>query len=565
MLGITLEYFENWPYLAWAIGAATTFYLVTAFATSHLHPDKRAHLSLWLQGDYESTWSAQFCAMFDRIFGENHLRPRCILLSAIASVLAVFALWLLFDRILGLISLRADTGLSLTQALLLGAAINVIPDYVSLYETRWLLKQFERIRNPLGQLAVLILDALVTGLIIFAGIKAYLWLTGSPQISVVEMMALFSIYAIFFYSTFLTSIWAWAYCLSSWLSRLSARLRGWLDVTEAPGRTLALLGAVFVLIGSLAVKPALTMTEDGRIAFDDFLCETFPASACAHVARLTADEEQKLLYLGKACDGGITYECLRAGSDLIDLKPEEALRLLSKSCETGDGRGCVNLGVMYEQGLGVEVNEERAVSLFEKGCATNAERGCTNLGVMTQKGRGTAQNYARAISLFEEGCVRNDPMGCRRLGITFEQGIGVPQDHSRALDSYRRGCDLGGAEACTDLGLMHQNANGTPQNYATAKGLFQVGCDRGDMGGCTFLGIVYLNALGVDQDGERARDLFEKACAGQDASGCFLLGWSYEKADGDDQDIQRATQLYRQACQMKSKSACRRLETLSAE
>jgi hypothetical protein len=111
--------------------------------------------------------------MFDGIFGEAHFRPRCILLSALASVLAVLALWFLFDRILG-ISLRAETDLSLTQALLLGAAINIIPDYISLYETRWLLKQFERIRNPIGQLAVLIVDAAVTGLIIFAGIKTYL-------------------------------------------------------------------------------------------------------------------------------------------------------------------------------------------------------------------------------------------------------------------------------------------------------------------------------------------------------------------------------------------------------
>ncbi|CAN0312320.1 unnamed protein product, partial [Chrysoparadoxa australica] len=183
-------------------------------------PDKKAALSLWLEGSYQSTWATQFCTMFDRIFGDQHWRLRCVSLSALASVLAVLALWLLFDRILGLISLRADTGLSLWQALLLGAAINIIPDYISLYETRWLLKQFERIRNPIGQFLVLIADAVVTGLIIFLGIKAYLWITGTPQISVVEMMALISIYAVFFYSTFLTSIWAWAYCLSSWLSRL---------------------------------------------------------------------------------------------------------------------------------------------------------------------------------------------------------------------------------------------------------------------------------------------------------------------------------------------------------
>lgn len=193
------------PFLGWAFGAATVFYTVTRFSISHLNPDKRAHLSLWLQGDYESTWSHQFCAMFDSIFGENHFGLRCMLLSAIASVCAVFALWLLFDQILGLISLRADTGLSLTQALLLGALINIIPDYLSLAETRLLLKLFDRVRNPIGQAFVLLFDAVITGLIIYLGITVYLMITGQSQISLVEMVAFFSFYAIFFYSTFLTS------------------------------------------------------------------------------------------------------------------------------------------------------------------------------------------------------------------------------------------------------------------------------------------------------------------------------------------------------------------------
>lgn len=117
---------------------------------------------------------------------------------AAASLMAVLGLWALFDPVLGVLSVRADAGLALTQALILGAAIKIIPDYLSLYETRRLLKTFEKGRHPLKQLAVLALDAVVTGAIIFIGIRIYLWASGQPALSLVEMAALFSFYAVFF-------------------------------------------------------------------------------------------------------------------------------------------------------------------------------------------------------------------------------------------------------------------------------------------------------------------------------------------------------------------------------
>jgi hypothetical protein len=421
-----MEYFENlladWPYLTWALVAATTFYVVTAFAVSHLHSDKKANLALWLQGDHESTWPAQFGAMFDSIFGENHLRLRCFILSSLASVAAVFALWLLFDHVLGLISLRADTNLSLGEALLLGAAINIIPDYISLYETRWLLKQFERIRNPFGQLLVLIVDAIITGFIIYLGVMVYLWVTGEEPVSLVEMIALFSLYAVFFYSTFLTSIWAWAYCLSSWVSKLSARLRGWLDVKHAPGKSLALIGAVIVLAGSLAVKPVLTLDKEGRTAADDLLCDLFPASACMHVARLTKDEKKQLVLLGNACLGGVTEECLSVGQKIYQVDPEEAVKLWGKSCGVGEAKGCTNLGVIYKNAHGTKQDYSRAIALLQQGCDGGEAGGCTNLGVMYENADGIPQDYSRSAELYEQGCEGGDATGCAYLADLYERG-----------------------------------------------------------------------------------------------------------------------------------------------
>ena len=326
---------NNLPYLAWAVGISVVFYKATDFATSHLHKDRKAALSLWLEGSYQSTWSTHFCNVFDRLFGENHFAPRCLALSAVVSILAVLAIWVVLDPILGLISLRAESRMTLTQALLLGAAINVVPDYLSLYETRWLLKIFERVRHPLLQFGVLLLDALVTGAIIYFAVKLYVFVTATEPVSAIEMIALFSIYAVFFYSTFVTSVWAWGFCLSSWFVRLSASLRGWLDFDEAPGRALALLSAGVVLIGAVALRPLLVIDERGLTRFDAGLCALFPATACMHAARLTADEQQKLDFLGKACLGGITEECLATGLAIYQIKPAEAKSLWERACREG--------------------------------------------------------------------------------------------------------------------------------------------------------------------------------------------------------------------------------------
>ena len=550
--------FSQWPYLVWAFSAAAGFYAVTRFAVSHLNPDRKAHLSLWLQGDYDSTWAREFGAMFDRIFGERHLRLRCFALSAAASLLAVLGLWALFDPVLGVLSVRADAGLALTQALLLGAAINIIPDYLSLYETRWLLKTFEKVRHPLKQLAVLALDAVVTGAIIFIGIRIYLWASGQPALSLVEMAALFSFYAVFFYSTFLTSVWAWAYCLSSWIARGSRRLKlpEWLDIHNAPGAALALVGAALVFAGALVAKPALTMDEDGRVAFDGLLCDVFPADACTHVARLTKDEEQQLQYLAQACLGGVDEECMGTAFNLHQVKPEQAARLWAKACAGGDAIGCYNLGQMYRQAIGVEQDEARAASLYRQACDGGDADGCANLGFMYANARGVERDDARAVSLYRQGCDGGNAGGCTRLGFMYGNARGVERDDARAVSLYRQGCDGGEADGCTNLGVMYANALGVEQDYDRAVSLYRQGCDGGDTDGCTSLGFMYAQALGVERHYARARSYYYQGCDGGSAGGCYNLGVMHHVGDGVEADLDRARLFYQRACDLGEDQGC---------
>lgn len=180
-------------YAGFAFAMASAFYTaVVWFGKNHLSQEAKENLTLWLWGEYESTWSHHFCNLFDAVFGERHLSFKCFLRSSIASVLTVLLLYVVFAEILGVMGGRAFGQLSVWQALILGAAINVVPDYLSLYETRWLLKRFERVKSVLGQVAVLLADAAFTGAIILISINAFQLIKGEGPLSAVEMLAVFS-------------------------------------------------------------------------------------------------------------------------------------------------------------------------------------------------------------------------------------------------------------------------------------------------------------------------------------------------------------------------------------
>ena len=131
-------------YRAVAFVFASAFYAANQwFAKHHLSQESKDTLTLWLWGEYESTWSHHVCNLFDAVFGSQHLSLRCFFRSSLASVLAVLLLDVLFAEILGVMGDRALGDLALWQAIVFGSAINVIPDYISLFETRWLLRRFE--------------------------------------------------------------------------------------------------------------------------------------------------------------------------------------------------------------------------------------------------------------------------------------------------------------------------------------------------------------------------------------------------------------------------------------
>ncbi|MDW4499915.1 tetratricopeptide repeat protein [Sulfitobacter sp. D35] len=507
-----LSYLEaNW---GWAAGLAASIMGLTALA-GLLNRQRKDEVALWLMGAHtEAGWAKSFTTLFDAVFGRHHLSLRCFLRSAAASLVAVVVIWLLMGSA-ETIGLRLQADLTLGTVLILGLAINVAADYASLLETRHLLAHMPR--RWLAQAGVLILDLLFSAAIIWLAIFAYIRspLHQGEIESFAEILGIFSIFSVFFYSTFLTSVWTWAYVASTWLMRAAKRLRlaDWLDVEHRPILILSNLVGLVTFLGALAFSGPMTRDEEGLTAAERTLCSVFKGRVCLDVATLTPLEQAQLDFITLACEGGVTKECLERGLEIYEVDGESAARLWQAGCYGGDPSSCGRLGFLYQYGLGVTADTDRAANLFEISCDEADPIGCTNLGYLYERGEGRDQDTGLAAELYRQGCDGGNMVACTNLGRFYHYGLGLEADPSRAAALYRQGCDGGLPRGCNSLGILYDEGFGVAQDQTVAAELYRQACDADHATGCSNLGLLHMLGFGVERDESEARRNFEKACA----------------------------------------------------
>ena len=270
---------------AWAATTAGIWFLFEKAETA-LSIETREKVAGWvrereLQSGIGSI-SGNFTVLFDRVFGERHLSWRCFFRSSLASLVFVLCVYL------GAASFTLDNSIERSPEYLpkVGdvrhilwyiAFFNLIPDYLSLLETRWAITWA---RSSGRFLWVIVADAVLTGLISAAFIIGVVLTPPLIEVAVTPvttgdlttrlfggelsgwLRGLFVDFgtdprepgfAIFFYSAFFTSIWLWLYAASVLLSRLLLRMNDGLgfmlrvtDVERQPFRSMGFVGVVIV-------------------------------------------------------------------------------------------------------------------------------------------------------------------------------------------------------------------------------------------------------------------------------------------------------------------------------
>ena len=246
----------------------------------------RVAISTWLRNidiaEALGNWPAQFAHVFDAVFGERHLSWRCFYRSSIASLCSVAIVALIWAAIrpneFDAFAKPAPTFLApLLVFVLIAVFSNVIPDYLSLLESRYVIRWMTTNRSVLQILFFLVVDFVATFIIFWIGmlisIGGYslifgidpMWALKTAFLNVFKQLPVWASLSvgkegrvtvgIFLYSTFFTSAWVWLYVVSSMVVKVVSYLgigikvlKKVLDVEEKPIRSLGFVAMFLVTI-----------------------------------------------------------------------------------------------------------------------------------------------------------------------------------------------------------------------------------------------------------------------------------------------------------------------------
>jgi TPR repeat protein len=190
----------------------------------------------------------------------------------------------------------------------------------------------------------------------------------------------------------------------------------------------------------------------------------------------------------------------------------------------GNPAAMVNLGWLYQNGLGVSQDYRQARTWYEKAAATGQPMGMNNLGWLYQNGWGVPRDYGKARDWYLKAAATGNALAMDNLGYLCESGLGGAQDYAEARAWYEKGARAGNGYALNHLGALYHDGCGVAQDYAKAFQLYESAAGTGNAWAMTNLGWLYQYGRGVTQDYVQARAWYEKAAAAGNGPAKTIFG-----------------------------------------
>ena len=128
--------------------------------------------------------------------------------------------------------------------------------------------------------------------------------------------------------------------------------------------------------------------------------------------------------------------------------------LYRRAAEHGNARGQYNLGVCYNDGIGVEQDDNEAIKWYRLSAEKGYSRAQHNLGICYYKGVGVEQDYLEAVKWLRKAAEQNLPESYAALGACYYFGEGVDANKEEAAKWLKKAADLGLADAQDVLKML---------------------------------------------------------------------------------------------------------------
>lgn len=169
-----------------------------------------------------------------------------------------------------------------------------------------------------------------------------------------------------------------------------------------------------------------------------------------------------------------------ARSLFADGKYAEALAGYKTLAEKGVVEAQFQLGVMYENGLGVEKSLSEAATWYERASQANHTGAIKNLAAMYFDGRGVSKDQKKAAELYRAAMIEGDTAAKTVLAFMYENGYGVPTDLNMAATLLHEAANTGYAGAQAGLGVMYWRGNGVKRDWVEAYAWWLLASEGGD-------------------------------------------------------------------------------------
>lgn len=214
----------------------------------------------------------------------------------------------------------------------------------------------------------------------------------------------------------------------------------------------------------------------------------------------------------------------------------QAIKLLQAESQNGNMLAVFDLGRMYADGLGVEIDTDKAQEYYKQ--ALDGFLFLENkkpwkyleyrIGKMVAQGLGAEQDYELAAEWFQKSANEKYKFAEYSLGGLYYRGQGVEQSYEKAFELYLRSAKQGFPYADFEVAKM------------------------------------FRDAIGTEKDEQQSNHHFEKAYVGfaslekqsHDDKILYRLGWMRQNGIGTEKDIPKAKEYFEKSAKLGNPFAC---------
>lgn len=211
------------------------------------------------------------------------------------------------------------------------------------------------------------------------------------------------------------------------------------------------------------------------------------------------------------------------------------------------------IGKMYAQGLGTEQDYELAAQWFKKSAEQKYKFAEYSLGGLYYRGQGVEQSYEKAFELYLRSANQGFPYADFEVAKMFSDGIGTEKDEQQSQHHFEKafiGFEELERQSRDDkiqyrLGWMLQNGVGTEKDIPRAKEYFEKSAKLGNTFACYSLAkLILAEDEPTDEELKKALEYLHTASDSGNQFSQYSLAKFYFKGEHLEQDIAKAVGLF---------------------